>query len=104
MAVRAASCHGLANRPCEAQARSGGPCSRDGKNIAEFNAKQRENPTIDQCFLKVGQDIFNDDLAPFNKYMATLSEITLYKTLIEAQTRADLADEPQADSRRRRTY
>ena len=70
----------------------------------QFNAKQRENPTIDQCFLKVGQDIFNDDLAPFNKYMATLSEITLYKTLIEAQTRADLADEPQADSRRRRTY
>ena len=74
------------------------------KIIAEFNAKQRENPTIDQCFLKVGQDIFNDDLAPFNKYMASLSEITLYKTLIEAQTRADLADEPQADSRRRRTY
>ena len=70
----------------------------------QFNAKRRENPTIDQCFLKVGQDIFNDDLAPFNKYMATLSEITLYKTLIEAQTRADLADEPQADSRRRRTY
>ena len=48
------------------------------KNIAQFNAKQRENPTIDKCFLKVGQDIFNDDLGPFNKYMETLSEITLY--------------------------
>ena len=71
------------------------------KIIADFNVKQRANPTIDKCFLKAGQDIFNDDLAPFNKYIATLSEITLYKTLLEAQTRADLADEPQDGSRRR---
>ena len=74
------------------------------KIIAKFNAKQRENPTIDKCFLKVGQDIFNDDLGPFNKYMETLSEITLYKTLIEAQTRADLSDQDAAAGSRRRTH
>ena len=78
--------------------------SRWKKIIAEFNAKQRENPTIDQCFLKVGQDIFNDGLAPFNKYMATLSEITLYKTLIEAQTGADLSDQDDGAGSRRRTH
>ena len=62
------------------------------------------NPTIDKCFLKVGQDIFNDDLGPFNKYMETLSEITLYKTLIEAQTRADLSVQDDAAGSRRRTH
>jgi hypothetical protein len=32
------------------------------KLIEEFNSKQNSNPTIDKCFLEVGQDIFNDDL------------------------------------------
>ena len=40
----------------------------------------------------------------FNKYMETLSEITLYKTLIEAQTRADLSDQDDAAGSRRRTH
>ena len=72
--------------------------------IAEFNAKQMVNPTIDKCFLKVGQDIFNDDLSKFDEYMTNLSEMTIYKTLIDAQTRADLTDRDDEErSRRRRT-
>ena len=36
------------------------------KLISEFNRKQDSIPTIDKCFLEVGQDIFNGDLSLFN--------------------------------------
>ena len=36
--------------------------------------------------------------------MASLSEITLYKTLIEAQTRVDLIEQDDGAGSRRRTH
>ena len=40
----------------------------------------------------------------FDEYMTNLSEMTIYKTLIDAQTRADLTDRDDEErSRRRRT-
>jgi hypothetical protein len=63
------------------------------KLIEEFNSKQNSNPTIDKCFLEVGQDIFNDDLSLFNKRLEKLGAKALYKKLIEAHTAAQIEAE-----------
>ena len=43
-------------------------------------------------FKKVGQDIFDDDLSEFEKWLDSLSIQALYKSLIEAHTAALLED------------
>ena len=58
----------------------------------KFNASQRANPVVKKTFTKVGQDIFNDDLTEFHKWIDSLSEKALYKSLIEAHTAAQLED------------
>ena len=58
----------------------------------KFNATQRANPVVKKTFTKVGQDIFNDDLTEFRKWIDSLSEKSLYKSLIEAHTAAQLED------------
>ena len=51
----------------------------------EFNVKQRTNPTIKNCFAKVGMDIFNPDMDLFKAWMKNCSMHALYRSLIEAQ-------------------
>ena len=50
----------------------------------KFNASQRASPVVKQ----VGQDIFNDGLSEFHKWIDSLSVKALYKSLIEAHTAA----------------
>ena len=50
--------------------------------VADFNRKQLTNPTIDNCFRKVGQDI-SCSLKEFTDYLTSLSEEQIYRVLIE---------------------
>ena len=61
--------------------------------IADFN-QQLTNPTIDNCFRKVGQDI-SCSLKEFTEYLTSLSEEQIYRVLIDAHT-AELVDLPLA--------
>ena len=58
----------------------------------KFNKSQRTKPVVKNTFKKVGQDIFDDDLSEFEKWLHSLSIQALYKSLIEAHTAALLED------------
>ena len=58
----------------------------------KFNMSQRRDPVVKKTFKKVGQDIFDDDLSEFKKWIRSLSIQALYKSLIEAHTAALLED------------
>jgi len=53
------------------------------ETIAEFNRKQHTNPTIDNCFRKVGQDI-SAPLEEFFAYLSSLGSKHVYQVLMDA--------------------
>eukprot|EP01047_Picozoa_sp_COSAG01_P024018 COSAG01_NODE_1470_length_10206_cov_12.111408_4_plen_79_part_00 len=52
--------------------------------FARFNLKQIKNPTVRNCFTKCGQNIFDNDLTPFETLMQKYNNKTLYKSLQES--------------------
>ena len=58
----------------------------------------RTNPTIKNCFAKVGMDIFNPDMDMFKGWMKNCSTQALYKSLVEAQVGVEVDIDLQLDT------